>query len=57
MKRFVGAIPLAVASLLICGASATLHGDGWTLKAAKVVTLDPGIGNEMQRRRIRRQTV
>jgi len=28
MKRFVGAIPLAVAALLIGSASATLHGDG-----------------------------
>jgi hypothetical protein len=28
MRRLVGAIPLAVASLLICSASATVHGDG-----------------------------
>jgi hypothetical protein len=27
MRRLVGAIPLAVASLLICSASATVHGD------------------------------
>ena len=27
MRRFVGAIPLAVASLLTCSASTTVHGD------------------------------